>query len=118
MSLDGLWHIAFILAGSDLIRDHYPELLRDETGDNALGVLGYLGDYSYFLAALAGRDGVEVPHYWAAGGQLHLGLVLLIERDRRLQGQLMDLFEPELGEEDQIAEHILAWRRMAPGAPD
>jgi NAD-dependent SIR2 family protein deacetylase len=118
MSLEGLWHIAFILAGSDLVRDHYPELLRDETGDNALGILGSLGDYSYFLAALAGRDSVEVPHYWAVGGQLHLSLALLMERDRRLQGQLMDLFEPEPGEEDQIAKHILAWRRMAPGAPE
>lgn len=46
------------------------------------------------------------------------GLVLLIERDRRLRGPLMDLFEPEPGEKDQIVEHILAWRRMAPGAPD
>jgi NAD-dependent SIR2 family protein deacetylase len=118
MSFDGLWHLAFILSGSDLVRDHYPELLRDETGDNALGVLGSLGDYSYLLTALAGRDGVKVPHYWAAGGQMHLSLALLLERDRRLQAQLLDLFESEPGEEDQIAERILSWRQTAPGAPN
>jgi SIR2-like domain len=116
MSLDGLWHLAFMLAGSELVSAHYPELMRDQTGDRPLGVLGALGDYSYLLAVLGGRDRVEVAHYWN-GPQVNLRTALLIERDRRLQQQLMNLFEVEPGEEEKLAEQIIAWRMAAPGAP-
>ena len=113
---EGAWHLATVLASSELIRDHYPELCRGPSGDGILSVLSSIGDASYFLAALGGRDGTEMPNYWKER-QVSLDLALLMERDRRLQMQLIGLFDPEPGTEEEIAAQILKWRRLNPEGP-
>jgi hypothetical protein len=110
MAGDGIWYLAFLLATSEMVSGHYPELLR---GDSVQGALDSFGDASYFFAALGGRDEVPMPEYWREQG-IDLHLALLMERDRRLQVQLVDAFEPEPGTEGEIAEQIIRWRKENP----
>jgi hypothetical protein len=113
---DGAWYLAFALAGSDFVAEHYPELIRGPDGDNVLGVLSSIGDLAYFLAALGGRGGIQTPNYWRMP-QVTPHLALIMERDQRLQTQLIDLFDPEPGTEDEIVSQIQGWRKRNPEAP-
>jgi hypothetical protein len=66
-----LWYPAFAVFDSDLLREHYPEIMRaGETPDAVLGFLSRAGDFLWLCGALAGRDGVRVIRFWSAS-QVH-----------------------------------------------
>jgi hypothetical protein len=66
-----LWYPAFAVFDSDMIRVHYPEVMRGSGApDTALGFLSRAGDFLWLCGALAGRDSIEVIHFWAAS-QVH-----------------------------------------------
>lgn len=75
MPLDGLWHLAFSLARSELIIEHYSMMLQGDVNDRPLGFLSRAGDWAWCLAALSGRDGgrISIPQYWH-GSQVHATL--------------------------------------------
>lgn len=89
LRLVGHRHLAAILSSSELVRTHYPEVLRGEHSDSLLGALGHLGDLSYLLAALGGRDGVEVLKLWQ-GDQVSAQLPYKLDHDRHLQERLAE----------------------------
>jgi hypothetical protein len=64
LTLDFYGHLAFMLAGSELVRERYPELLRSRSGDLVAGALSSLGDFDILVCALASRDGMEVEQFW------------------------------------------------------
>lgn len=117
MGADGLWYLAFRLSGSELVRGHYPEFLRSlGNHDAVLSTLSHFGDAAYFLAAFGGRDQVPVTEYWKAG-QVGLNLGLRMSVDKRLQTELVGLFDVDAGVEERIAEQVLEWIHDNPGGP-
>jgi hypothetical protein len=64
LALDFYGHLAFVLAGSELVQERYPELLRSRSGDPVAGAFSSLGDFDILVCALASRDGMEVEQFW------------------------------------------------------
>lgn len=60
LALGPFWHLAAILAKSDLCATHYPEL-----GEVLERSLHQLANFSWLVTALAGRDEVQVIKWWA-----------------------------------------------------
>jgi hypothetical protein len=117
MGADGLWYLAFLLSGSEMVRSHYPELFRSlGSHDRVLSLLSHFGDAAYFLAALGGRDQVPVTEYWKAS-QIGLNLALRISVDKRLQTELTWLFDGDADLEERIAEQIVGWMGKNPEGP-
>jgi hypothetical protein len=117
MGADGLWYLAFLLSGSEMIRNSYPELVRSlGSHDGVLSVLSHFGDAAYFLAALGGRDQVPVTEYWEAG-QVGLNLVLRMSMDKRLRAELSWLFDADADLEERVVEQIVEWKNKNPGGP-
>lgn len=114
MPLDGLWHLAFRLSGSELIIHWFPELLRGPITDRPLGFLSRAGDWAWTLAALSGRHGgqVSVPKYWYAD-QVYETIPQRLDQDAALRTRFADeLFGvPSTTLESQAAE----WIQRAPG---
>ncbi len=109
--LAGGWYLGFRLARSELVRAHYPELLGGPGDDEILGYLGHFGDWSYLLAALAGRYELQPnPAYWRAE-QVDPSLPTLIQADVRLRAQLAEeLFD---WPDDDLGDLIRQWTHQS-----
>ncbi len=82
-----LWYPAFAAWDSELLREHYPEIMRgSETPDAVLGFLSRAGDFLWLCDALAGRDRIEATHLWAAS-QVHSTLRARLADDAELAGR-------------------------------
>jgi hypothetical protein len=82
-----LWYPAFAVWDSDLLREHYPEIMRvSGTPDAVHGFLSRAGDFLWLCDALAGRDGVEASHLYATS-QVHPTLAARLVDNPELRGR-------------------------------
>lgn len=104
---------AFAVFDSDLLRVHYPEIMRaGETPDTVLGFLSRAGDFLWLCGALAGRDGVEVIRFWSAS-QVHPTLPTRLAAEPGLA----QTYAEALGlSSDDLVATLRAWHERVTGA--
>jgi hypothetical protein len=115
LPLDGLWHMAFNAARSDLFRSHYPEVLGGIGQDGPLTFLGFAGDWAILMSILARREksGVAVPKYWHAS-QVQSNFFGRLERDQHLAAQFAsELLDGSDGA--SVSREARVWAESAPG---
>jgi hypothetical protein len=83
-----LWHLAFSVASSDFLVERYNELVSSPGIDDPVGsLLSRVGDFSWLMTALAGKDGLELEQWWRAG-QVHPTLPDRLTTDWKLREAL------------------------------
>lgn len=93
-----IWYPAFAVYDSELLRMHYPEIMRGgDTPDAVLGFLSRAGDFLWLCGALAGRDGVEVIRFWSAS-QVHPTLRTRLGDDAELARAYAEVLDVDPGE--------------------
>ncbi len=107
-----LWYPAFSVFDSDLLREHYPEIMcGGNTPDAVLGFLSRAGDFLWLCGALAGRDGIEVIRFWQAS-QVHPTLPQRLQIDRELR----ERYAAALGVETEgLSDTLAAWHAKVSG---
>jgi hypothetical protein len=101
-----LWYPAFAVFDSDLLRTHYPEIMRGGgTPDAALGFLSRAGDFLWLCGALAGRDNVETIRFWAAS-QVHPTVRRRLVQDPALGALLAEALEVD---PDVLVDSLDRW---------
>lgn len=105
LSLTPAFHLAFVLADSDLVRRSYSELLRGPTGDAALSALSRIGDASVVVGLVADGSSHDVER-WFAGAQVEAPLLDALNGDAALRQHVSEM----LGiDENRLGEIVSSW---------